>query len=104
MIINLLGGVLIGAGLFAATLFSIYQAAIKSSWFRWAHLAAVILTIMGAASISLVAPLTGFLAGVSLLICGTVVFLLEHRWNKLLALFQIIFAIALILGLPFVAQ
>lgn len=96
-----MGGVLVGAGLFAATLFSVYQAAIKRSWLRFTHIAAVALTVIGAASISLVAPFTALLAGISLVIVAVIVFLLEVRWNKLLALFQILFAIALILGLPF---
>ena len=103
MIFNLMGGVLVGAGIFAATLFSVYQAAIKSGALRWSHVAAVVFTIFGAAAISLVAPFTGLLAGISLAIAGAAAFLLEKRWNKVLPLFQILFAMALIIGLPFVA-
>ncbi len=101
MIISLLGGILIGAGLFAATIFSIYQSVVKSSWLKYAHILAVLLTLIGAASISLISPFTALLAGISLAIVAVITFLMEKRWNKLLALFQLLFALALVLGLPF---
>lgn len=104
MIINLLGGVLIGAAVFAAALFSAYQAVIRRGALRWAHLAALVLTLIGAATISLAAPFTAMLAGISLAFSGVAAFLLEVRWNKVLPLFQILFAVALILGLPFVTR
>ena len=101
MIFNLLGGVLVGAGIFAATLFSVYQAMINRGALRWSHIAAVVFTIFGAAAISLIAPFTALLSGISLSIAAAAAFLLESRWNKLLSLFQLLFAMALILGLPF---
>ncbi len=101
MIAWMLGGVLVGAGLFASFLFSAFQGVMQRGPLQWAHIAAALLTVGGIASLSLLSPLLALVSGGLLLLAGAGILVLEKGWNRLLALFQMAFAIMLILGLPF---
>ncbi len=101
MILWTLGGVLVGAGLFAALIFSLFQAALQRGKLRWAHLAAAALTLAGVASISMLSPWLALLSGAALALASLAALLLDKGWNRLLSLFQMAFAVILILGLPF---
>ncbi len=101
MIAWLLGGVLVGAGLFASFLFSAFQAFMQRGPLQWAHIAAALLTAAGISSLSLLSPLMALVSGALLLLAGLAVLVLEKGWNRLLALFQMAFALMLVLGLPF---
>lgn len=101
MIAYLMGGVLVGAGVFAALLWSIYQGVLQRGPLQWAHIGAALLTIAGMASLSLLSPVLALISGCALGGAALAELWLEKRWNRLLALFQILFAGVLILGLPF---
>ena len=104
MIFELMGGIAVAAGVFAALLWSLYQSILKRGALQFAHIAAAVLTVLGMASISLLAFYFAQILGIALLAAATTATFLETRWNRLLPAFQIIFAIVLILGLPFAAQ
>lgn len=101
MIFQLLGGILVAAGVFVALLWSIYQSILKRGPLQYAHIATATLTVLGMASISLLAILLAQILGILLLISATTAAILETRWNRALPVLQIIFSITLILGLPF---
>jgi len=101
MILWLLGGVLVGAGLFASTLFSLYQSVTQRGALRLAHIGAAMMTLVGISSLSLVSPQMALVAGAALALVAAFAFFLDKGWNRLLPLFQIAFALMLILGLPF---
>ncbi len=101
MIFNLLIGILGGAAIFAATLFSIYQAVVQSGRLQWAHIATVGLTLAGMGTITWLMPATTMVIGGVLALAALLAMLWEVRWNRLLPLFQLLFAFALITGLPF---
>ena len=103
MIFELMGGIAVAAGVFAAFLWSIYQSVLKRGPLQYAHIATGTLTILGMASISAVSLLLAQILGIALLATATTAAILETRWNRVLPAFQIIFAIVLILGLPFAA-
>ena len=97
----LLGGVLIAAFVFAATLFSAAQAYLQSGWLRRMHLANALTIIAAMATISKVWPMTALGLGVLLIALNLVLAVLEKGWNRLLAIPALLFGVTLILGLPF---
>ena len=101
MIFELMGGIAVAAGVFAALLWSIYQSILKRGHLQYAHIAAATLTLLGMATISAVSVLGAQVIGTLLLIADIIAGVLETRWNRVLPLMQSIFAITLILGLPF---
>ena len=103
MIFELMGGITVAAGVFAALLWSLYQSVLKRGALQYVHIATAILTILGMASISAVSLLFAQILGIALLATATIATVLEGRWNRVLPALQIIFAIVLILGLPFAA-
>jgi len=103
MIFELMGGISVAAGVFAALMWSIYQSVLKRGALQYAHIAAAIFTILGMASISAVSLLFAQILGITLLATSATAAILETRWNRVLPVFQIIFATVLILGLPFTA-
>lgn len=98
---GLLLGIIVGASVFAASLFSGAQAYLQKGRLRWAHLAALALTVLGMATLSAVAPGAAMVVGAALIIAGLVVMVLEDGWNRILPIFQIIFGGALVAGVPF---
>lgn len=104
MIFELMGGISVAAGVFAALLWSLYQSILKRGPLQYAHIATALLTILGMASISALSSFFAQILGILLLATATTAAILEVRWNRVLPIFQIIFAIVLILGLPFTAQ
>ena len=103
MIFELMGGIAVAAGVFAALLWSIYQSVLKRGPLQYAHIATATLTILGMASISAVSSFFAQILGILLLAAAITATILEVRWNRALPALQIIFAIVLILGLPFAA-
>ncbi len=101
MIFNILAGILGGAAIFAATLFSIYQAAIHSGRLRFSHLSSALLTVAGAATVSWLLPKIAMIVGILLVVSAAIAAACEHRWNRVFPIFQILFGLALIIGLPF---
>ncbi|RED11322.1 hypothetical protein [Pontivivens insulae] len=97
----LLIGILGGFAVFAAMFWSLWQAVMQKGIRRIAHLAAVLATLAGMASISLFDPLLAILAGAVLLIAGAGLAATEKGGNRVLPLFQVIFALMLLAGLPF---
>ncbi len=100
-IFTLMAGILIAAALFAATLFSLVQIVRRRGPLRWSHAAALALTIVGMASLSLASPSLALLAGAALTAAALLAFRFETGWNRLLPLFQAGFGLALATGLPF---
>jgi len=104
MIFELMGGIAVAAGVFAALLWSIYQSILRRGTLQYAHIASTALTILGMASISALYSFFAQILGILLLATATAATIVEVRWNRVLPTFQIVFAIVLILGLPFAAQ
>ncbi|MHA3915046.1 hypothetical protein [Halovulum sp. GXIMD14793] len=98
---GLLLGIMVGASVFAATLFSGAQVYLQKGRLRWAHLVALALTVLGMATLSAVSPGAAMVVGVALIIAGLAVMALEDGWNRILPVFQIIFGGALVAGVPF---
>ena len=101
MIFELMGGIAVAAGLFAALLWPLYQSVLKRGPLQYAHIATATLTIFGMAPISAVSSFFVQILKIALLATATTAAVLETSWNRALPAFQIIFAIVLILGLPF---
>ncbi len=97
----LFGGVLVGTGVFAALLWSFYQAALQRGALQVAHIGAALFTLAGMGSLSMASPVLAQVNGVALLGFALAAIGFESGWNRALPLFQLIFALALILGLPF---
>lgn len=94
-------GVLIGGGVFAATLFSAAQVLHQNSRLRYAHIASVVITVGAMAALSLEAAFASQILGFLLIIPALRAFWLELRWNKVLPIFQVLFGGALLAALPF---
>ena len=101
MIFQLLGGIVVAGGVFAALLWSVFQGITKRGALQWAHIASAVLSVSGMATLSMVAPMLALAVGVVLAVTSTTVLFLEAGWNRVLPTFQLAFAIILILGLPF---
>ncbi len=100
-IVQLLIGILVAAGIFAAALFSAAQIYRNDGRLRVAHAAALALTLGAMACLSLgwwgAAQFAGALLALAAL--GALVF--ERGWNRLLPAFLIVFGAALLARLPF---
>jgi cbb3-type cytochrome oxidase subunit 1 len=94
-------GIIIGAAVFAAAIWSAAQSYLKTGRLRYAHLALLTLTLAGMACVSLMWPVVATVIGIALIIAGLYAVLIEERWNKLLPLAQAILGLALVAGLPF---
>lgn len=101
MIFQLLGGILVAAGVFAALLWSVFQGVVARGKLQYAHIATAALTLLGIASISAYSFSTSQILGFLLLASAATAAVLETGWNRALPVLQIIFAVTLILGLPF---
>lgn len=101
MIFQLLGGIIVAAGVFAALLWSIFQGITQRGPLQYVHIATATLSVFGMASISLLSILLAQILGIALLITATTAFVLENSWNRVFPVFPLTFAVALILGLPF---
>ncbi|MEO0999790.1 MAG: hypothetical protein AAFW69_04145 [Pseudomonadota bacterium] len=97
----LLAGIVVAAGVFGATLFSLAQAVMQRGRLRWAHIALVVLGIAGMGTVSLIWPAAAVGVGAALIAAGAVAVWSEKRWSKLLPIFQAVFGLALVLGIPF---
>lgn len=100
-IVTLLTGILVAAGIFAATLFSAAQVYRQGGRLRWTHAAAAALTIAAMAALSgglwAVAQMLGGLLALSALATAA----LERGANRALPLFHLLFGLALLARLPF---
>lgn len=101
MIFQLLGGIVVAAGVFTAVLWSIFQGATKRGWLQYAHIAAAIFSVLGMATVSLVSPILAQITSGALLVSAIGALYFDYGWNRLFPVFQIVFSIALFLGLPF---
>lgn len=100
-IVTLLLGILLAAALFASFIWSGYQAFFASGWLRHAHAVLALSVLAGAATLSLLLPVTGQITGAMLVVAGLVAIWHDRAWAKLLVAVQIIFGGLLISGLPF---
>ncbi len=99
--IYILAGILIAATLFASVLWSFAQAFLSNGWLRNVYLVLVLLTVGGMATVSLGLNIEMRLAGGGLVILSAVAFYCERGSTRLLPMIQLLFGLALLLGLPF---
>lgn len=99
--VPLLIGILGGAGIFAATLFSAAQVYRQQGRLRQAQAAAALTTVAAMACLSLGWWTLSQVAGGLLILAALVAFVLEPGWNRLLPFFHILFGAALLARLPF---
>jgi len=97
----LLGGILLAAAIFGATLYSAAQAIRSTKTLRFTHIALILATLAGMTAIQFLAPLPAAAAGLALIAAGATAAALEKGASKLLPLIQLIFGIVLATGLPF---
>ena len=100
-IFELLGGILIGFAVFGAMFWSGFRALVGGGIRRWLHLGAVVATLGAMASVSLMAPGLGMVAGGMLLFCALSLVWGEHGAERLLPLAQAIFGGLMLAGVPF---
>jgi cbb3-type cytochrome oxidase subunit 1 len=94
-------GIIIGAAVFAAAIWSAAQSYLQTGRLRYTHLLLLVLTLSGMASVSLNWPVMATILGIALILTGFYGALIEARWNKLLPLAQAALGVALMAGLPF---
>ena len=100
-IFQLFLGIIVAAGVFAATFFAAAQTFRQSGALRAAQAAAAILTIATKAALSLGFWTASQVFGAALALAALTALILERGWNRLLPLFHLAFAIAAALGLPY---
>jgi hypothetical protein len=101
MIVSLFAGALMAVAIFCAFLWSLYQSFTQRAKLQSAHIGAAIFTLLGMMSISMLLPLLAKISGTLLVIAALTAIILDTRWSRLLPVFQLLFAIILILNLPF---
>jgi phage tail tape-measure protein len=99
----LLFGVVIGAGFFVATFWSLFQALRAKETLRMAHSAAAVLSLFMMAALSTAHPLISAVAGALLVGAGAVAVILERGFARLFPVSQIAVGVAVAVGLPFAA-
>ncbi len=97
----LLVGVVIGAGFFVATFWSIVQALRAKETLRFAHSAAAILSVFMMGGLGHAHPLVSAVAGALLVGAGVVAMILERGFARLFPVSQIAVGVAVAAGLPF---
>ncbi|QPH53751.1 hypothetical protein [Pontivivens ytuae] len=100
-IFELLGGILLGFGAFAAMFWALWQAFVTNGLRRWLHAGAGLGTLAGMATISLVSPILALIAGAVTVACALALTFVTPGWTRLLPLALALFGTALVLGLPF---
>lgn len=100
-IITLLVGIVMAAMVFAALFWSLAQLFQAHGALRLMHGATIVGIILGALALSNLWISLAPVIGVYLAVAATATAALEKRWSRLLPLFALAFAVALILGLPF---
>ncbi len=100
-IMTLLAGIVMAALVFAAFFWSAAQLFQARGMLRAMHGATIVGILLGALALSNLWVALAPVIGVYLAIVGMAAATLEHRWSRLLPLFAVAFAVALILGLPF---
>lgn len=101
MIVILAIGVLLAAAIFAAFMWSGFQAFFSRGSLRWAHGISAGATIGGMAALGNEALIAAMASGLVLLLSSGFAVVKERRWTRLLPFFQILFALVLISGIPF---
>ncbi len=94
-------GIILGACVFAATLFSGAQIYRQSGALRWAHLASLVLTLTAMGTLSAAWPNIAAANGAWLVVAALAALIYESGWNRVLPVFQMVFGAALVAGLPF---
>ncbi len=97
----LLAGIVIGAGVFAATLWSTTQIFRAGGHLAKLHIACLTLTITAMATLQLTLKLPSQIIGGMLILAAIGAIILEQKWNRLLPFFQAAFGTALLAALPF---
>jgi len=100
---ELLAGIALAAFLFSAFLWSIYRSVMTKGRARQVNIFLGIFTLLGLIAISNTWQILALSAGVPLAILSLVAIWYDKGWSKLLPLVQLLFGIALILGLPWAA-
>lgn len=99
--IGLLIGILIAVGIFGATLFSLHQAVTTTAIRRYANILCIACVIGAMASISNIYPVLAQIFGVILTFSACLVIVKTPGWNRILPVILLVFAIALVMKLPF---
>lgn len=100
-IVELFVGILIAAGIFAATFFAAAQVFRQTGMLRWAQLATALTTLVAMGFLSFGYWGASQVAGAALFAAAIIALALESRWNRVLPVFHMCFGAALALGLPF---
>ena len=100
-VVQLLIGILIAAGVFAATFFATAQVFRQTGALRSAQLGAALITIAAMACLSLGFWGASQVAGAALFAFAIAALALESGWNRVLPVFHVAFGVVLALGLPF---
>ena len=94
-------GMLVGGGIFAATLWSAAQIYQQRGNLQKAHGACLAIVLCAMATLSAVWPDASVVCGVLLIPAALAALWWEIRWNKVLPVFHLMFAAALLARLPF---
>ncbi|QHQ34834.1 hypothetical protein [Algicella marina] len=97
----LLAGIVVGAGVFAATLWSATQIYRETGALRQAHAACFLLTLLAMAALQFLWQTPSRILGGLLIAAALWAFWSEAGWNRLLPVFHILFGAALVASLPF---
>ena len=100
-VVTLLTGILVAAGIFAATLFSTAQVYRQAGRLRWVHAAAALGTIAAMAALSGGLWTAAQALGAVLALTAVAAVVFERGANRALPLFQLLFGLALLARLPF---
>ena len=101
-IITLLAGILVAAILFASVLWSFAQAFQRRGQIRVTYLALMALTVLGMATVTYRLDIPMRVAGVALIVAGALAIREETGSSRLLPMIQLLFGLALLLGLPLI--
>ena len=99
----LLFGVVIGAGFFAATLWSLFQALRAKETLRMAHSACAMLSVFMMIALGVAHPVLSAVAGALLIGAAFVAFVFERGFARVFPVSQIAVGLAVAVGLPFAA-
>lgn len=93
-------GVIMAVAIFAAFMWSGYQAYFNRGTMQWLHGISAAVTLAGMASLSAEAVLATLVSGIALIISAGVAIIKEDGWSKLFPIVQVFFGFALASGIP----
>ncbi|MGR3571271.1 hypothetical protein [Brevirhabdus sp.] len=94
-------GVFLAALLLASLIFSVVRIFLTTGLLEVAHIATALLIVLGAVAVTMTLRNPAVFIGSALAFSAAVALLLEKGWNRVLPLIAVLFAAALMTGLPF---